>query len=269
MTDVVSLTHPAGRIRVFDGAQSPADGAALTTVRDQVAGLDLAAPAVVLPDFHHKSNMELPSSVVVATADSVRPTLTSASVNCGMALVAFDHAPPGPERNRGVLPSGQGALPLPDPPPARAVGTRRAAGRHGRGLVRGHPVRHRRQRAGARRGDRPHRPGALRRGESVEPRAPGSRGPAGPAPVRNRRTVQPLRRASGRRGGARSGAGRAARGGERTDDAAVPRGRRRARRRDRRALRGTQAQPGRAAGRDGRAEAALPSRVRPFRRPGA
>ncbi len=32
------------------------------------AGADLAAPPVVLPDFHHKSNMELPSSVAVATA---------------------------------------------------------------------------------------------------------------------------------------------------------------------------------------------------------
>lgn len=96
MTDVIAPAHSADRIRVFDGATSRADAEALATVRSTVTGLDLAAPAVVLPDFHHKSNMELPSSVVVATAESVRPTLTSASVNCGMALVAFDHEPPGP-----------------------------------------------------------------------------------------------------------------------------------------------------------------------------
>jgi tRNA-splicing ligase RtcB len=55
-----------------------------------VDGVDLAAPPVVLPDFHHKSTMELPSSVAVATRDTVRPALTSASVNCGMALIALD-----------------------------------------------------------------------------------------------------------------------------------------------------------------------------------
>ena len=76
--------------RVFDSAEMPAAGAALEDLRSTVGGADLAAPPVVLPDFHHKSNMELPSSVVVATRNSVRPTLTSASVNCGMALIALD-----------------------------------------------------------------------------------------------------------------------------------------------------------------------------------
>ena len=56
----------------------------------QTNDVDLAAPPVVLPDFHHKSNMEMPSSVAVATTNTIRPTLTSASVNCGMALIAFD-----------------------------------------------------------------------------------------------------------------------------------------------------------------------------------
>ncbi len=75
---------------VFDGPELPARPALLSTVDRQLSTVDLAAPPVVLPDFHHKSSMELPSSVAVATVDSVRPTLTSASVNCGMALLALD-----------------------------------------------------------------------------------------------------------------------------------------------------------------------------------
>src|SRR5438477_9080353 len=82
--------------RVFDNAEIPASESALADLRATVGGADLAAPPVVLPDFHHKSNMELPSSVAVATRNSIRPTLTSASVNCGMALVALDA--PLPER---------------------------------------------------------------------------------------------------------------------------------------------------------------------------
>ncbi|HEV2257814.1 MAG TPA: RtcB family protein [Streptosporangiaceae bacterium] len=76
--------------RVFDGAEIPASESALADLRATIGGADLAAPPVVLPDFHHKSNMELPSSVAVATSNSIRPTLTSASVNCGMALIALN-----------------------------------------------------------------------------------------------------------------------------------------------------------------------------------
>jgi tRNA-splicing ligase RtcB (3'-phosphate/5'-hydroxy nucleic acid ligase) len=81
--------------RVFDSAQIPAAPKALGELRNAVDGADLAAPPVVLPDFHHKTNMEMPSSVAVATRASIRPTLTSASVNCGMALMAFDCERPG------------------------------------------------------------------------------------------------------------------------------------------------------------------------------
>ena len=81
--------------RVFDNAEIPASESALADLRATVGGADLAAPPVVLPDFHHKSNMELPSSVAVATRNSIRPTLTSASVNCGMALIALDSERPG------------------------------------------------------------------------------------------------------------------------------------------------------------------------------
>jgi RNA-splicing ligase RtcB len=78
------------RPRVFDGPALPASPAILDELSAQVADADLAAPPVVLPDFHHKSNMELPSSVAVATIGTIRPSFTSASVNCGMALLALD-----------------------------------------------------------------------------------------------------------------------------------------------------------------------------------
>ncbi len=73
----------------------PADAAGIAAVGRQVGGANLAAPPVVLPDFHHKSKMELPSSVAVATRDTVRPDLTGSSVNCGMALIAVDADVPG------------------------------------------------------------------------------------------------------------------------------------------------------------------------------
>jgi len=76
--------------RVFDGSDLPADPKLIHTLSMGAAGLDLAAPPVVLPDFHHKSNMEMPSSIAVATLGTIRPTFTSSSVNCGMALIALD-----------------------------------------------------------------------------------------------------------------------------------------------------------------------------------
>lgn len=95
--DLNILRSPNGKglrtpddVRIFDGPEAPADRAALTVLNDGVRGIDLAAPPVVLPDFHHKSSMEMPSSITVATRETIRPTLTSASVNCGMALIAFD-----------------------------------------------------------------------------------------------------------------------------------------------------------------------------------
>lgn len=91
-----NLAESPGRApRVFDSPESPAAGDVLAGLRTTVGDADLAAPPVVLPDFHHKSNMELPSSVAVATRGSIRPTLTSASVNCGMALIALDCDRPG------------------------------------------------------------------------------------------------------------------------------------------------------------------------------
>ena len=75
---------------VFDSQAMPADPVVLQRLADGVADADLAAPPVVLPDFHHKHDLEMPSSIAVATVGTIRPALTSASVNCGMALMALD-----------------------------------------------------------------------------------------------------------------------------------------------------------------------------------
>lgn len=95
--DVRVLDRTARPPTVFDDSHLlPADTQAISAVGRQVGDADLAAPPVVLPDFHHKSKMELPSSVAVATTDTVRPDLTGSSVNCGMALIALDaEAPTG------------------------------------------------------------------------------------------------------------------------------------------------------------------------------
>ena len=75
---------------VFDSPELPADQRGLAQLREATLGIDLLAPPVVLPDFHHKAKMEMPSSIAVATVGTIRPTLTSSSVNCGMALIAID-----------------------------------------------------------------------------------------------------------------------------------------------------------------------------------
>lgn len=77
-------------VRVFESAAAPADVAALRLLRDGAAEADLAAPPVALPDFHLKADKEMPSSIAVATRETIRPTFTCCSLNCGMALVALD-----------------------------------------------------------------------------------------------------------------------------------------------------------------------------------
>lgn len=81
--------------RVLDSELALADPGLLAAFTEATREVDLAAPPVVLPDFHHKRQMETPSSVAVATRETIRPTLTSAAVNCGMALMAFDSNVPG------------------------------------------------------------------------------------------------------------------------------------------------------------------------------
>lgn len=86
--------EPVEGLRIFDDPEAPAEPSILAGLRRGVQDSDLAAPVVVLPDFHHKDDMEMPSSIVVATRDTIRPTFTSASVNCGMALLVLDTEPP-------------------------------------------------------------------------------------------------------------------------------------------------------------------------------
>src|SRR5215211_3320625 len=95
VTATIEQNSARPQVRVFDSADAPAHPLALARLEEGVAGADLAAPAVVLPDFHHKGDKEMPSSIAVATEGTIRPTYTSASLNCGMALVALDLERPG------------------------------------------------------------------------------------------------------------------------------------------------------------------------------
>jgi tRNA-splicing ligase RtcB len=87
---VLTTDRPRPSARVFQSRDAPADPTVLELLGDRLVDADLAAAPVVLPDFHHKSSMEMPSSIAVATSGTIRPTLTSSSVNCGMALIALD-----------------------------------------------------------------------------------------------------------------------------------------------------------------------------------
>ena len=96
MTVHTDRERAAPDVRVFDSVDLPADPVALAALRAGVEGADLAAPAVALPDFHFKGDKEMPSSIAVATRETIRPTYTSCSLNCGMTLVALDIDRPGP-----------------------------------------------------------------------------------------------------------------------------------------------------------------------------
>jgi RNA-splicing ligase RtcB len=77
-------------LSVFDSPDAVADPILLAKLRDGTASADLAAAPVVLPDFCHKEKSEMPSSIAVATRGAIRPTLTDAALNCGMALATLD-----------------------------------------------------------------------------------------------------------------------------------------------------------------------------------
>ncbi len=88
---VLTTTNRQGpAARVFQSPDAPANPAVLELLSEKLVDADLVTAPVVLPDFHHKASMEMPSSIAVATHGTIRPTLTSSSVNCGMALIAFD-----------------------------------------------------------------------------------------------------------------------------------------------------------------------------------
>ena len=106
-------------VRVFESESAPADADALAILRAAVSSTNLAAPSAVLPDFHMKHDKEMPSSIAVATRDTIQSTLTCCSLNCGMTLVALGLERPSRARvhqfYRGVLAS------LPYPPSHRRV----------------------------------------------------------------------------------------------------------------------------------------------------
>ena len=113
----------AEEFTVFDSAAAPADGMLLERLGEGTGGADLAAPPVVLPDFCHKAKSEMPSSIAVATRGAIRPSLTDAALNCGMALVTLDV-----ERPREAAVSNffrRVAERFPNPPGWRADLTRR------------------------------------------------------------------------------------------------------------------------------------------------
>ena len=77
-------------LTIFDSEAASADPDLLDRLARGTASADLAAPPVVLPDFCHKEKSEMPSSIAVATRGAIRPTLTDAALNCGMALATLD-----------------------------------------------------------------------------------------------------------------------------------------------------------------------------------
>src|SRR5213080_5305850 len=99
--------------RVFDAPDCPADPVALARLKAGLAGTDLAAPPVVLPDFHFKADKEMPSSIAVATRETIRPTFTCCSLNCGMALVALDLERPRREAISDFYTRVRARLPFP------------------------------------------------------------------------------------------------------------------------------------------------------------
>jgi tRNA-splicing ligase RtcB (3'-phosphate/5'-hydroxy nucleic acid ligase) len=87
-----ALNHQAEHLqpRIFDSPDHPVRLDSLALLTQGIKNVDLAAAPVVLPDFYHKRLMEMPSSIAVATRETIRPVFTGAALNCGMALVGLD-----------------------------------------------------------------------------------------------------------------------------------------------------------------------------------
>jgi tRNA-splicing ligase RtcB len=103
-----------GTFTIFDSEASPADTGLIRRLGEGTEDTDLAAPPVVLPDFCHKEKSEMPSSMAVATLGAIRPTLTDAALNCGMALVTLDVERPNSAAIRDFY--GQVVKRFPSPP---------------------------------------------------------------------------------------------------------------------------------------------------------
>jgi RNA-splicing ligase RtcB len=99
--------------RIFDSRDHPVRRDSLALLTRGIEHVDLAAPPVVLPDFYHKRLMEMPSSIAVATRDTIRPVFTSAALNCGMALVGLDIDKPGEPAIRSFYDAVRATYPYP------------------------------------------------------------------------------------------------------------------------------------------------------------
>ncbi|NEW60926.1 hypothetical protein GSY74_06480 [Sulfurovum sp. bin170] len=54
---------------------------------DNITNLDAYKSHIELPDLHHKSQMEAPSSTAISTGDFIIPSLASAAINDGMSII--------------------------------------------------------------------------------------------------------------------------------------------------------------------------------------
>jgi len=99
--------------RIFQSKDYRAKEETLAVLAEGIRDTDLVTAPVVLPDFYHKALLEMPSSIAVATRNSIRPTLTSAAVNCGMALITFDAERPSRERIADFYESVRKTYPFP------------------------------------------------------------------------------------------------------------------------------------------------------------
>ncbi len=109
-------SYPAGEVvepRIFDSPDHQARVDSLALLRSGMEDIDLAAPPVVLPDFYHKRLMEMPSSIAVATRNTIRPVFTSAALNCGMALAGLDIDRPSPAAIRSFYEDLRATYPYP------------------------------------------------------------------------------------------------------------------------------------------------------------
>ena len=86
--------------RIFESEAAPADRDLVGMLSEGVRDADLADNPVVLPDFCFKKKSEMPSSMSVATQDTIRPDFTDAALNCGMALSVLDIQKPPEEAVR-------------------------------------------------------------------------------------------------------------------------------------------------------------------------
>ena len=114
MTATTGVRAATPRVTVLDAEQAPADPWAVAQLRAGLWDADLAGagdrPARLPPEVATWRCLRASPSRREGT---IRPTLTSASVNCGMALVTLDVERPTERRDRGLLPARARVHPFP------------------------------------------------------------------------------------------------------------------------------------------------------------